>query len=541
MRTRPFCIISRDQPLLYSHLTTRLRQKPAGVEIETILDRRRREARSDSERASDRRRHPAIDGALETSGFAVVVPDLAQPGGSDPHCLGQMIARIAVACRQEHSAKSGLAPPFLEALVTRAAAAHDSAARGNTAVSGGDSGERRPRWLFVAAWPPYSSGGVNQVIINLARTLDRRGVLSPCVLVSDWERRTLVSVPGSSGIEARYRMRSPWNPRHPVNNAIAFVRELPGVLMTLVRLVRLNRVAVINPHYPTLGCFLFTIMRAVGLARFRLVISLHGADVRKAKETGRIERALWSVLLSSADAVVACSEHLANEVRDAFPKARSRVVAVCNGIDPQTFLAERDSTFSLPKDLAGHPYLLTVASFEQKKGLDVLVEALSQLVARFQDLRLAIVGQDGPERPAIQALVESLGLSSRVHTFVNLPHSSIPVVMERARAFVLPSRIEPFGLVLLEAGACFVPVVATTAGGIPEFVQHGVSGLLVKPDNPSELASAIAQLLDSPELACRLVIASWDRMTSQFSWERAVDQYLSLACPELGSDKIDVR
>jgi glycosyltransferase involved in cell wall biosynthesis len=393
----------------------------------------------------------------------------------------------------------------------------------------GESSKPRAIWLFVAPWAQEDFRGVNQVITNLARSISDRGAFTPCVLVVNWESQRLTMVHGPSGVEARYRLRSPWDSINPVKNLIAFLRELPSMVKTVSSLVRSNNIAVVNPHYPTLGSLIFSILRAAKVVRFRFIVSVHGAEIRNAKKAAVFEKILWRVLLRSADAVVACSEQLASEVREAFPVVRARTISIHNGIDPQTFFAGRDPEYSLPVELRNRRYVLTVASFERKKGLDVLVRAMTELRDEFPDLHVAIVGNAGPERDPIRTLVEDLGLSQRVHLLVDLPHSRIAAFMERARVFVLPSRIEPFGLVLLEAGVCSVPVVATSVGGIPEIIEHEVSGLLVRPDDPPAVAVAIGRILSLPAEAERLAQALKERVTTRFSWARALDQYLSIA------------
>jgi glycosyltransferase involved in cell wall biosynthesis len=210
------------------------------------------------------------------------------------------------------------------------------------------------------------------------------------------------------------------------------------------------------------------------------------------------------------------------------------VVAVHNGLDAGAFLASRDAAFQLPDRLRGVPYILAVATFEHKKGLDVLVEAFARVSGQFPGLQLVLAGGEGPERSQIEALAAARGLADRIHIFVNVPHARIPAFMESARLFVLPSRIEPFGLVLVEAGAFSLPVIATRVGGIPEIIQHGVSGSLVRSEDPEDLASAIRESMSFPERAQSMGAALRESVSSRFSWDRAAEHYLRVAVAASG-------
>ena len=86
-------------------------------------------------------------------------------------------------------------------------------------------------------------------------------------------------------------------------------------------------------------------------------------------------------------------------------------------------------------------------------------------------------------------------------------------------------RVEPFGIVLLEALASRKPIVATKVGGIPEFVEHGVIGLLVEPDNPSVLSDAMATILQNPILADTLATNGYELVRAHFNWKVAATKY----------------
>jgi glycogen(starch) synthase len=107
----------------------------------------------------------------------------------------------------------------------------------------------------------------------------------------------------------------------------------------------------------------------------------------------------------------------------------------------------------------------------------------------------------------------------------DVPHHCIVQYLRESDLFVLPSRLEPFGIVLVEAGAAGLPVVASRVGGIPELLRHEHNALLVEPGDPSSLAEAMTKLLSDAVLADRLA-ATWHREAMGFTWEKTADGFL---------------
>ena len=116
-------------------------------------------------------------------------------------------------------------------------------------------------------------------------------------------------------------------------------------------------------------------------------------------------------------------------------------------------------------------------------------------------------------------------MNDRVQFLGSRNLEEIADLMRRSRLFVLPSRAEPFGIVLLEALASKKPIVATKVGGIPEFIEHGVNGLLVEPDDPGVLSEAMATVLQNPTLADTLATNGYKLVHERFDWKVAAEKY----------------
>jgi len=151
--------------------------------------------------------------------------------------------------------------------------------------------------------------------------------------------------------------------------------------------------------------------------------------------------------------------------------------------------------------LGGRRRVVFVGRLVRAKGVQLLVEAMARL--RTPGVDLVFVG-DGPERPAVERLARRLGIDDRLHITGFVPHRRVPAVLASADLLVLPSVYEELGTVLIEAMHAGLPVVATCVGGIPEAIEHGVTGLLVEPGDAAGLATAIDSVLSDPVLADRL-------------------------------------
>ncbi len=173
-------------------------------------------------------------------------------------------------------------------------------------------------------------------------------------------------------------------------------------------------------------------------------------------------------------------------------------------------------------------YLLFVGRLRIRKGLEVLLHALADLDGPGAQAKLVIIG-DGEHRPRVQKLVSKLGLDSRVVMPGRCAPGQIRGVMARARALVVPSIYEGMPLVILEAMAAGLPIVASRVSGIPEVVEDGASGWLVPPEEVGALRAALSEVLENPVEAAKrgrrgreLVASSATPVDAARRWEQLV-------------------
>ncbi len=206
---------------------------------------------------------------------------------------------------------------------------------------------------------------------------------------------------------------------------------------------------------------------------------------------------------------------------------RETIELIYNGVSADHFKLDRRAVerARAELDLGDGPVVGTVARLSHEKGVDALLRALPQVLLTVPSATAVIVG-DGPEATPLKQLAADLGISRHVR-FLGT-RGDVSVLNYVFDAFVLPSREEACPMALLEAMAAGRPVVATRVGGSPELVDHGVDGLLVPPDNPTELARGILNLLVDASARNALGLAARDKVAAHFTRDRMVSA--TLAC-----------
>jgi glycosyltransferase involved in cell wall biosynthesis len=214
--------------------------------------------------------------------------------------------------------------------------------------------------------------------------------------------------------------------------------------------------------------------------------------------------------------------HAVRQVLLASGLAPQRVETVYSGVDLQRFEHVAPAPPLFP---AGTRVIGTVGHLAGQKGQRYLLEAMALL--RQEELQLGMVlAGDGDLRTALEAQATALGLSAQVR-FTGF-RRDILALMQGFDIFVFSSYFEGLGTAILDAMALGKPVVATRAGGIPEAVHEGVTGLLVPPRDPAALATALRYLLRHPEQAQRFGQAGRQRVEQHFTAERMASETLRI-------------
>lgn len=197
-----------------------------------------------------------------------------------------------------------------------------------------------------------------------------------------------------------------------------------------------------------------------------------------------------------------------------------RVEILGPGVDLERFAAGRRGAFDAV-GWGGAPVVLFVGRVAEGKGVDVLLDAFARLRGPVPEARLAVVGPDYGARAALEARARGLGLAETVRFLGAVADDALPGLYASAAAFCLPSRYEAFGIVLAEAMAAGVPVVATDAGAIAEVL--GGAGIVVPVDDAEALARGLRTLLSDARAAAALREAG-TRRAAAFGWKGILDR-----------------
>lgn len=222
-----------------------------------------------------------------------------------------------------------------------------------------------------------------------------------------------------------------------------------------------------------------------------------------------------------------CLDVLA-ELDGKLPEADVRTIPL--GTDPLLFRPGLDTRAASTRYGLEHGrWLLTVARLVAHKGIDTGIKVLAALREAHPDLRYAIVGS-GPRQSELETLARDLGVYDRVRFLTDVPDADLPHLYNRAEIYLGLSRpaellIEGFGISLVDASACGLPVIGGRAGGIPDAVRDGETGLLVDSTDVRAVVGAVRSLLLDPGRGKALGVAgrkavegylNWDRVTADF-------------------------
>lgn len=281
----------------------------------------------------------------------------------------------------------------------------------------------------------------------------------------------------------------------------------------LARLIRAAGAAALYVPYPT-----FTPL----IRPCPIVVTLHDCTIES--DTGFAGgwhrqaglRLATKAVLRRAAAITAPSRASLADIRQHYPSA-PRPTLVRNGVDTSQFAPATAAAIAAARDLYGLPdqYILTVGAHRPHKNHEILVRAMAALPAH---IGLVIVGYFDRSFPEpLPALIAGLGLGSRVRLVPEVADEWLPAVYSGASVFAFPSLAEGFGIPVLEAMACGVPVVASRIPVLAEVTRR--AALLAEPDDVHAWISALASVLSGSALAGRLSAAGAE-VASTVGWDR---------------------
>ena len=297
-----------------------------------------------------------------------------------------------------------------------------------------------------------------------------------------------------------------------------------GEAMMLWRWMRRHGIRHIHVHHANVSADVALLAclyanRAGADPRWTWSLTLHGPTEFFDVDAHKLARKV-----ADASAVICISDFARSQVAAlADPATLDKVHTVRCGVDLTAFRPrasrERDSA-----------EILFVAAMSRRKGHVVLLEAMPSVLEAVPNARLTLAG-DGPERPFLERRVEELGIGKAVRFMGALPHDRARALYGEADVFCLSSFAEGVPVVLMEAMAMEIPVVASNVMGVPELVDDEVNGLLVPPARADLLAEALVRLLRDPALRARLGTAGRERVGADYDGAAAAAAVQRILAP----------
>jgi len=351
-------------------------------------------------------------------------------------------------------------------------------------------------------------GGAETQLVRVATRLKTRG----------WEVRVISLMPPRAYVEELVTAGIPVF-------SLGIRRKIPNPqpILRLARLIREWRPHIMHSHMVHAN-ILARMVRALSPVPV-LICTAHNIN-----EGGRLRELLYRLTDSLCDLTTQVSQAgLERYVRvGAVPRHKIRYMP--NGVDTDLFKPDLEVRHILRSalNLDNRFVWLAVGRFYPQKDYSNMLQAFAQVTRRVPEAVLLIAG-DGPLRPTMQDLASKLGIAERVR-FLGI-RQDVPQLMNAADAYVMSSAWEGLAIVLLEASATGLPIVATDVGGNGEIVIDGETGFLVPPKNPNKLAQAMLRLMSLPqEERKHMGERARQYVEENFSLERVVDRWEHLYC-----------
>jgi glycosyltransferase involved in cell wall biosynthesis len=358
-------------------------------------------------------------------------------------------------------------------------------------------------------------GGVATVVRALTTELSRRHEVQ--LFLNDWDSRkikrtTQYSVPCT---QCRLRELS-WS---PAKDLLKLLIDGPYALWQMRAFLKSEQFDIIHLHFPTELHYYFYLLRKLGGPPY--IATLHRGDVLRFPSLPPRAQQQVRATLFGAGRVTAVSSWLRDVAIETFPGLA--VDVVYNGLPQPVGEGE-----PVAEACAAERFMLMVANVARYKGIDLAIEAWPTVLTRHPDCHLIVAGEPREDWQRCREMIEARGLDNRVHLIGAVPLPTVYWLMRRAKALVVPSRNEGFGLVLIEAAMLGLPVICSDIPPFLEVLGPDLPGFVVPTEDSARLAEAALLVLDQPAAAAHKAEALTDRVNRLFSAEAMAEQYEAL-------------
>lgn len=275
----------------------------------------------------------------------------------------------------------------------------------------------------------------------------------------------------------------------------------------LRKIYQQERPAITHAHYATSYGLLGTFCNSKNYC-----ISAWGTDVYLFPKTSFLHRLVFKYILKKAKFLFATSNNLAEEMKHYTHKA---IQIIPFGIDTRLFSPA-------PVD---HPVFTvgTVKGLDLIYGIDRLIDAFAEFNKKHPDSQCLIYGR-GPNSEQFNEQINKLGMNNHIHLKGFVTNQEVPSVLNTFDVYCALSRSESFGVAVIEASSCEIPVIVSNIGGLTEVVRHNETGYIVNGDNRQEIVSHLEKLHDNQEKRKQFGVNGRAFVSEHFEWENNVRQ-----------------
>lgn len=250
------------------------------------------------------------------------------------------------------------------------------------------------------------------------------------------------------------------------------------------------------------------------------IVSVWGNDVFDFPQKSFLHKWILKFVLRKADRIYSTSKVMANETNLYSSK---EIGIIPFGVDTEVF-----KPITIIKMFDEDTLVLgTVKSLSYKYGIEYLLEAFKIIKEKLPDkkIKLLLVG-DGILKKSLQRKAKELNINNDVIFYGSVPHNKVPEMYNMIDIAVFPSVWESFGVSNLEAASCEKPQVASNLGGFPEIIDDGVTGFLVQPGNPKDIADKVIKLIDDKSLRIKMGKSARKKVIKEFNWNDNVQSMI---------------
>jgi N-acetyl-alpha-D-glucosaminyl L-malate synthase BshA len=392
--------------------------------------------------------------------------------------------------------------------------------------------------ILTTSFPRFKGDSAGTFIYNLVSELSQKGIKAEVVAPHDpgsdffeyWGNIRIHRFPYFFPLKYQQLCYGDGLPNNLRNSRLARIQApffIPSEFLCLLWTLKKKKIDLIHAHWSLPQGLLG--ISAKYILKIPCVTTLHGSDIFGLRHP--IFRSLNKLAIIHSDACTANSRATVNRARKVSGSRNLRIVPM--GVDPNRFRKTTAVDDLKEKLMLDGEVILSVGRLIDLKGTDYLIKALPKVLLRFPKAKALIIGS-GPRKNHLLKLAKDLQMQENIVFIDQIPNAELSKYYSLADVFVLPSianqkgETEGFGVVLLEAMACGLPVIGSDVGGIPDIIRNNETGLLVGQKDSQDLSNQLIRLLTDAALQNKLAVNARNLIEARFSWEMVAERFIKI-------------